>query len=227
MRKTSELLVAAQEAFQKVWFVQSLDVFERTDQTLSIRLTIRTGLFVQAFIGEITGSLYFALIEGRHRVFGIDRESGEWHEHPFGTPEKHKPLEEGLEPKPLLQFLSRVEEILLEENLMLSRFLAFKRGWGDGGSPSPGTELWSASHEHTRALFSDFPLATCETHRAKLIVDGLSSLAPLLYRRGSTNILPPPPLTSAILSAILILSLRGGVLCRRSNLQVTKRGLLR
>lgn len=58
MYKTSELLAAAQEAYQKVWFVQSLDVFERTDQTLSIRLTIKTGLFIQAFIGEITGSLY-------------------------------------------------------------------------------------------------------------------------------------------------------------------------
>ena len=93
MHKTSELLVAAQDAFQKVWFVQ-------------------------AFIGEITGSLYFALIEGRYRIFGMDRESGEWHDHPFGTPEKHENLEEGLDPKPLLKFLSRVEEILLEENLI-------------------------------------------------------------------------------------------------------------
>jgi hypothetical protein len=42
--------------------------------------------------------------------------------------------------------------------------------------------------------FRTFPLP-----RAKLIIDRLSSLAPLLYRRGSTNILPPPPLTSAIL----------------------------
>ncbi len=118
MHKTSDLLVVAQEAFQKVWFVQALDVFERTDQTLSIRLTIKTGLFVQAFMGEITGSLYFALIEGRQRIFGVDRESGEWHEHPFGTPEKHRPLEEGLEPKPLLKFLAKVEEIVLEDNLI-------------------------------------------------------------------------------------------------------------
>lgn len=118
MQKTGDLLIAAQDAFQKFWFVQSLDVFERTDQTLSIRLTIKTGLFVQAFIGEITGSLYFALVEGRQRIFGIDRDAGEWHEHPFGAPEKHKPLEEGLEPKPLMKFLSRVEEILLEENLI-------------------------------------------------------------------------------------------------------------
>jgi hypothetical protein len=118
MNKTNELLVEAQEAFQKVWFVQSVDVIERTDQTLSIRLLINADLFVQVFIGEITGSLYFALIEGKQRIFGIDRESGEWHEHPFGTPEKHKPCDEGLEPKPLLKFLSRVEEILLEQGLL-------------------------------------------------------------------------------------------------------------
>lgn len=118
MNTTSELLVEAQEAFQKVWFVQSLDVFERTDQTLSIRLMIKSDLFVQTFIGEITGSLYFALIEGKQRIFGIDRESGEWHEHPFATPEKHRPLEEGLGPKPLLKFLYIVEEILLEQDLL-------------------------------------------------------------------------------------------------------------
>ena len=36
-------------------------------------------LFVQAFIGEITGSLYFALIERNQRIYGIDRENDQWH----------------------------------------------------------------------------------------------------------------------------------------------------
>lgn len=118
MNKTSELLLEAQEAFRKVWFVQSLDVMERTDQTLSVRLIVKADLFVQAYIGEISASLYFALIEGRQRVFGIDRVLGEWHMHPYGIPESHVPFEQGLEPKPLLQFLSRVEEILLEQDLL-------------------------------------------------------------------------------------------------------------
>jgi len=118
MNRTSELLDEAREAFRKTWFVQSLDVIERTDQTLSVRLNIKAGLFVQVFIGEISGSLYFALVEGKQRVFGIDRESGEWHMHPYGIAETHVPFEEGLEPKPLLKFLSRVEEILLDQDLL-------------------------------------------------------------------------------------------------------------
>ena len=67
------LLAEAQEALGKVWFLQSLEVSDRTDLTLSLRLYIRHDLFVQVFLGELTGSLYFALTEGNHRIFGTDR----------------------------------------------------------------------------------------------------------------------------------------------------------
>jgi len=77
------LLSEAREVYDKVWFVQSLKVNERTDSTLSVRLHIRPGLFVHDFVGEMTDSLYFALIEGNQRIFGIDHESGYWHLHPF------------------------------------------------------------------------------------------------------------------------------------------------
>ena len=107
------LLSEAHEACDKIWFIQSLEVRERTDFTLSIRFCIRSGLFVHAFIGEITGSLYFSLIEGNQRIFGMDREYGNWHLHPFGAPNKHEPLVEGLGPKPLFTFLSEVDKILV------------------------------------------------------------------------------------------------------------------
>jgi len=115
---TDDLRAEAQEAFERVWFIQSASVVERTDQTLSIRLLIRADLFVQAFVGEITGSLYFALIEGRQRIFGVDREAGEWHVHPFGETEKHLSLAKGWEPKPLMKFMSQVEKLLLEQDLL-------------------------------------------------------------------------------------------------------------
>lgn len=118
MYRTDDLRSEAKEAFERIWFIQSVGVVERTDQTLSIRLMIRADLFVQAFVGEITGSLYFALIEGRQRIFGVDRDAGEWHVHPFGEPEEHLPLAEGMEPKPLMTFLSQVEKLLLEQDLL-------------------------------------------------------------------------------------------------------------
>ena len=118
MSNADDLQFEAQEALEKSWFVQSLEEIERTDLTLSLRLYIRPGLFVQACMGELTGSLYFALIEGERRIFGIDREAGEWHIHPYKAPHTHEPLPEGLGPKPLLKFLARVEELLLQHDLL-------------------------------------------------------------------------------------------------------------
>lgn len=89
-----ELLAEAKEALDKIWFIQSIEEVEHTDITLSLRLHIRPGLFVQIFYGERTGSLYFALIEGNRRVFGIDRQHEHWHLHPFGATETHQPLDE-------------------------------------------------------------------------------------------------------------------------------------
>lgn len=118
MYNSRSLLDEAREAVHRVWFVQSLEVIERTDATVSLRLTIRSALFVQAFVGELTNSLYFALIEDDRRIFGIDRESEQWHMHPYEAPYRHEFMPEGLEPKPLLKFLSRVEKILIENSLL-------------------------------------------------------------------------------------------------------------
>lgn len=67
MYSRTDLRLEAQEALENAWFVRSLEEIERTDRTLTLRLTIRSELFVQAFLGERSGSLYFALVEGRRR----------------------------------------------------------------------------------------------------------------------------------------------------------------
>lgn len=118
MYRADELLSEAQEALEKLWFLQSLQVMERTDRTVSLRLYIRQDVFVQAFLGEITGSLYFGLIEGSRRIFGMDRENSKWHLHPFDAPHEHRAFTEGLDPRPLLKFLARVERLLLEHDLL-------------------------------------------------------------------------------------------------------------
>jgi len=41
-----------------------------------------------------------------------------WHMHPYGNVEKHEPLPEGLTPKPILTFLARVEELLLQKEML-------------------------------------------------------------------------------------------------------------
>ena len=118
MNSTTDLRRQAQDALERVWFVQSVEETERTDRTLSLRLHIRSGLFVQVFLGEASESLYFALIQDRRRIFGIDRVMGEWHLHPYDAPDTHEPLAEGLDPHPLLKFLARVEDLLLQYALL-------------------------------------------------------------------------------------------------------------
>jgi hypothetical protein len=95
-----------------------MEEIARTDHTLSLRLYIRNDLFIQVFLGETSGSLYLALIERERRIFGVDREAGEWHIHPYDTPDQHQNLPEALEPKPLLKFIARVETLLLDHDLL-------------------------------------------------------------------------------------------------------------
>jgi len=94
----------AEEAADRTWFIRALEERERTDITLSLRLHIRPALFVQIFLGTRSGSLYLALIEGGRRLYGIDREADEWHVHPYEAVERHEPLPQGLEPKPIHRF---------------------------------------------------------------------------------------------------------------------------
>jgi hypothetical protein len=71
----SELHADAQKAFRQYWFIQSIQIGQETYHTLSLRLHIRTDLFVLAFVGEISGSLYLALIERERRIFDVDYDS--------------------------------------------------------------------------------------------------------------------------------------------------------
>ena len=118
MSELLDLKAEAVDAVERIWFVQAVTDIVETDITLSLRLQIRAELFVQVFIGERSGSLYMALIEGDRRVFGIDRETGGWHIHPYQHEERHEELAEGLAPKPLLTFLGYVENLLLEYDLL-------------------------------------------------------------------------------------------------------------
>jgi hypothetical protein len=118
MSNTADVRLQAQEALEKIWFIQSAQETERTDVTLSLRLIIRPTLFVQVFAGDETGSLYFALILNGQRVFGIDRINDKWHVHPYKSPDEHVLIAEGMGPKPLLKFLASVEDLLVENSLL-------------------------------------------------------------------------------------------------------------
>ncbi len=118
MYRLDDLRLEVVEALDRIWFIRSVQVIERTDKTLFVRLVIRHNLFVNVFLGEKSSVLYFALIEDEERIFGIDRDERGWHQHAINAVNFYEPLAEGLEPKPLLTFLARVEEILLQNDLI-------------------------------------------------------------------------------------------------------------
>ena len=82
------------EALDSFWFIRAVEELDRTDVTLSLRLHIRDGLFIQVFAGEITGAISLALIEGDARILGLDYHRGRWHLHPFDQPTAHLPFDE-------------------------------------------------------------------------------------------------------------------------------------
>lgn len=118
MRELDEIRSEAKEAAERLWFVQTLQDDLRSDNTLSLRLIIGHDLFVQVFFGERTGSLYMALIEGRKRIFAVDREADRWHSHPFRAVERHEPLTDEYSHKPLWRFLAQVEDLILDHDLL-------------------------------------------------------------------------------------------------------------
>jgi hypothetical protein len=62
-----------------------------TASSITLRLDVSTGGFVDAFYNEQTGTLGFALVRDAQRVFGADNTGG-WHVHPFADPDRHEPL---------------------------------------------------------------------------------------------------------------------------------------
>lgn len=118
MPSLAEHRQAALQATEIFWFIQSLEEIDHTDVTLSLRLHIRPGLFVQVFAGEITGTISFALIDGNSRIFGLDYHRGRWHLHPYGQVTEHKAFDSPLAPTPLYAFLEMVRDLLLEYDIL-------------------------------------------------------------------------------------------------------------
>lgn len=118
MREMEAIRAEVLEAAERIWFVQAVEDLSDSENTLTMRLIIRSGLFTQVFLGGKSGSFYMALIEGRQRVFGVDREAGVWHEHPYLAADKHEQVSDDFSQKPVLRFLAKVEELILTHDLL-------------------------------------------------------------------------------------------------------------
>ena len=118
MPTIEQLLLEAIKVHDTFWFIRSWVVFARTDRTVTIHLQIRDDLFIQTFLSLRSNRLCLALVGVAGRLYGCDYERGAWHYHPFGETAVHAPLPVGMSPRPLLQFVAEVEEILLANDLL-------------------------------------------------------------------------------------------------------------
>jgi hypothetical protein len=113
-----ELIVESLSATDRFWFIQTCEVVERTDFTVTLRLTIGPQLFVQIFLSQQSDRFSFALIGASGRLYGRDREHGLWHRHPFNQPSQHELTPEGMSPQPIIEFLAEIEKIMVEHDLL-------------------------------------------------------------------------------------------------------------
>lgn len=74
--------------------------------SISLRLDLTIGGFVDAFYNEQTGTTAFAWIYGGRRVFGADNTGG-WHVHPLEAPDQHVPLQHVMS---FAEFIARIEQ---------------------------------------------------------------------------------------------------------------------
>jgi len=73
--------------------------------SITIRVPLTVGGFVDAFHNQATGTTAFTAIQNDRRIFGADSTGG-WHVHPFDDPSQHQAL---AAPMTFADFLAEME----------------------------------------------------------------------------------------------------------------------
>ncbi len=81
-------------------------VRQLTPTSITLRLVVTFGGFIEAFYNEQTGTTAYALIQHGRRTFGADNTGG-WHKHPFDDPDHHVPVTSAI---PFAQFITEIEQ---------------------------------------------------------------------------------------------------------------------
>lgn len=122
MTRLDEILRETISAGEQFWFVQDVHITGETANTVTIHLVISAELIVQVFFSARSQRFSMALVGPGGRLYGRDRQFGQWHTHPFDNPTVHVPDREKPASQPVAQFLAEVEQILLSSNLLDSIF---------------------------------------------------------------------------------------------------------
>lgn len=98
---------------------KSFEVIDIHPRALKVRLFIAQRFFVQLYANMQTGTRNFVLVLNGQRVYGRDcMACTNWHRHPFNSPDDHDFGPEGAQAATTAMFLSEVQEIIADEELL-------------------------------------------------------------------------------------------------------------
>ena len=107
---TRQLLYELQQACNRSALVSHIEERVVDADILSVRVHLTVAhTFINVFYNVTTDKVAFALVEGGHRLYGVDNAKMYWHRHPFHDPDQHVPCT----PVRFEEFLSDVETHLV------------------------------------------------------------------------------------------------------------------
>ena len=116
--KLEEVIAEIEEVSQRFPFILEIIKLDETKYSVKYLLMIAEDLFVQVYRNVRSGTIGLALVYHGQRLYGRDREDGQWHRHPFENPLEHDFSAEGSREVSVEEFLEEVQEILEREELV-------------------------------------------------------------------------------------------------------------
>ncbi len=99
-------------------FVHAVEIVNKSPAALKVRLILGAEFFIQFYVNVVTGTQNFVVVLGRQRLYARDCVDGSWHRHPYEDPDSHDFSPEGARPISVDEFLSEVQRILTEAELL-------------------------------------------------------------------------------------------------------------
>lgn len=87
MRKIEDIILTVQDVSER--YGLKLLSIDFTDITLIARIGFSLTMFIQIYVNTKKDKLNMSLVVADERIYGIDKEGGFYHEHPFRNPSLH------------------------------------------------------------------------------------------------------------------------------------------
>ncbi len=113
--RTIEELTQHLEALKKDSRIRELKIIDKTKSVLKARLFFTEDIFIQIYVNIKRPKRSYTLIINDSRIFGKDYIFGDWHSHPFESPDDHDDSENAKKPITIEEFVEESIFVLSEK----------------------------------------------------------------------------------------------------------------